>query len=101
MTLLDYFVKLQGLLELVQNIDFDADAYGRVRTMILIIVIQNYDTYAFLTQLFGHGIGSGAAYVTAVSGGEFADGQFGTFVYEFGIVGVSLLCCFFLSVEHK
>ena len=89
-------MKLQGLLELVQTMDFDASAYGKIRTMILIIVIQEYETYSLLTQLFGHGVGSGAAYVTAVSEGEFADGQFGTFVYEFGIVGVLLLLFFFL-----
>lgn len=94
--LVGYFVKLQGLLELVQTMDFDASAYGKIRTMILIIVIQEYETYSLLTQLFGHGVGSGAAYVTAVSEGEFADGQFGTFVYEFGIVGVLLLLFFFL-----
>ena len=87
-SLIEYFVKLQGLADMVLNLDPDLSPYGRIRALVFFEVITNFPNFSLLNVVFGHGVGSGSAYVWELTDGLFYDGQLGTFIYEFGIAGL-------------
>tara|TARA_B110000879_G_C11181959_1_gene518941 strand:+ start:2465 stop:3664 length:1200 start_codon:yes stop_codon:yes gene_type:complete len=87
-SLIEYFVKLQGLADMVLNLDPDLSPYGRIRSLVFFEVITNFPNFDLLNVIFGHGVGSGSAYVWELSNEMFYDGQIGSFIYEFGIAGL-------------
>lgn len=99
---LPYFVKLNGIFELITTLDFNSSRYGRIRTMGFITLLFDYPSFNLFNQLFGHGTGTGAEYIYKLSNGLFNDGQFANFLYDYGIVGLIIFYSLvFYNFERK
>lgn len=99
---IEYFVKLHGLYELITTLDYAKANYAAVRTMGFIMLIEEYGTLELFYQIFGHGVGTSKEYIIYISNGLFTDGQFASFLYDYGILGSVLIFTFiFLNLSKR
>lgn len=91
---IEYFIKLHGLFDLITSLDYTKSNYASVRTMGLIILLNEYSSLDLTTQIFGHGCGSSTEYILRISNEIFSDGQFASFLYDFGILGCVIIFTF-------